>query len=213
MSELYTRSLDIRNNWTKLEDTAKGVLIQHLGGAAAYYAYSQDIPEEESKGHLIVGSRGINSLLGGNIWVRSEGYSNIAYTPADVNANTVSVVVGALLDLNTDAKISIVEAINELVNTRASIAMVNTLVTLVSETIPVEEVYDIQVTSQMIADRSYTLAHTPKTGSFALSIYTGIKQRNNVDYWIDGATIRWAGLALELLLDTDTVLDIRYVRG
>ena len=65
----------------------------------------------------------------------------------------------------------------------------------------------------MIADRSYTLAHTPKTGSFSLSIYTGIKQRNNVDYWIDGATIRWAGLALELLLDTDTVLDIRYVRG
>lgn len=74
------------------------------------------------------------------------------------------------------------------------------------------ESYDITITQEMLNNKALTLAHDAPIANFSLGVYSGLPQRNNVDYELTGNVVSWGTLALELLLDTNTVVFVQYTR-
>lgn len=214
MSVMETKTLVVRKNWIKLENTQQGCLLQHIDGVTVYYYYSAAVPPADGPGHVEDSSNGPLPLLGGDIWVRSENYAVVAYTPYNVDANTLSYIVGRLEDLDTDAKDKLVNAINELVAVKANLSMVMDIKAQLDDLADnTYEDFDIEITPTMIADRFLTLDFVPKQSTFKLTPHGGIMQKRNSDYYINGNQVHWENLGLEVFLTPQTVINITCVRS
>ena len=75
---------------------------------------------------------------------------------------------------------------------------------------------DIEITAQKLIDKQLTLPQPvfDATGFF-LNIFTGILQRNTVDYLVIAGSdvLSWDGLALELLLEEGMFVQVRYIHN
>lgn len=72
--------------------------------------------------------------------------------------------------------------------------------------------YDSYVlTTQQIADKKVVLSATPQnTNSVSLEVVGAPTQRNSVDYICVGNEVRWASLALELVLEAGDTVIVKY---
>lgn len=201
---METRTLEIRRGWTALEYTPDGVFIQRLEGARLFYIYSDTLPSRDLSGlEFHANQDGYMALTGGQIWLRCENYAVVTYVPGVVSDRPVGEILGDLDDLETTDKSSLVAAINEVKEQVDAIAISTSNVFM----------GDIPLTATDVTNKFLTLPFTPIPETLMVDIYGGIRQRRNVDYAISGNVLDWDGLALELLVTSDSVLSIQCIRG
>ena len=121
---MLTITLTVRKVWILLQNTEQGCLLQTTAGTTVYYYYSDTTPSNDIIGFVEDTTSGPTRLNGGKIWVRSKDWSQVSYSPYNVDGETLFAVVGDLPALNTVDKSNVIAAINEVndkVDTKASI--------------------------------------------------------------------------------------------
>lgn len=111
---MITISLTVRKVWILLQNTEQGCFLQTTAGTTVYYYYSDTTPSNDIIGFVEDTASGPTRLNGGKIWVKSKDWSKVAYSPYNVDGETLFSVVGDLPTLDTDDKSSVVAAVNEL---------------------------------------------------------------------------------------------------
>jgi hypothetical protein len=73
---------------------------------------------------------------------------------------------------------------------------------------------DITITAQMVLDKALTLPKEVFDASgFFLSVFSGLQQREGVDFVVTSGSdqLTWDALALELLLEEGDIIHVRYI--
>jgi hypothetical protein len=204
---MTAQRLILRKAWVRLEGTAQGVRLQLLSGTPFYYRYAQTEPYWKEVGFQFKEDEDKFVDLEGSplsIWVKSTEYTVIEYTPRVVtDEGSLSLVIGDLTDLETVDKTSLVGAINEL-NQRIDDFSVSASAAFFG---------DFVLSASDISGKQLMLPFTPIPETLQLDVYGGIRQRRNVDFIVSGNVISWGSLALEMLVEQDSVLSIQCIRG
>lgn len=198
--------LILRKAWVRLEGTAQGVRLQHMSGTPFYYRYSATEPYWKEIGFLFKEDEDKLLDLEGSplaIWVKSTEYTVIEYAPRNVGIGSPADVTGDLADLDTTNKTNLVDAINEL-NQRIDDFSVSSSAAYFG---------DFVLSAGDISGKQLTLPFTPIPETLQLDVYGGIRQRRNVDFIVSGNVISWDSMALEMLVEQDSVLSIQCIRG
>jgi len=189
------------NRWVELPGTSQGVILQRLSGAKLYYRYADTRPhDDEYLGFLEGGGIEPISLIGGRIWVRSAGVTQLAWQAAIIAPSTPGALIGNLDNYLGNTHVNVVSILNELLQLQTS-----------NTASPV--VLDIVLTATDITNAYIDLPYPPIADTFRLNVYGGIQQRRNVDYTVTDTRLSWSTLALELLIDEGSVLSVSYFRG
>lgn len=202
---METITLAVQKDWIELQGVHEGCFIQKVSGAPLYYIYSARQPTETAEGFLLKESSAPEPLRGGRIFVKSRSFSRVVYAPANVDATLPDLLVGDLDDLETVHKENVVAAVNELNQKIEDL--------VISGGSLIHEDYLHTVTTGEIAAKELTLSHLPVRSTVRLHIYQGTPQLLDVDYTVDGQLVKWSALAMELLLEVGTVLQVTYRRG
>ena len=203
---MTAQRLILRKAWVRLEGTAQGVRLQLLSGTPFYYRYAQTEPYWKEVGFQFKEDEDKFVDLEGSplsIWVKSTEYTVIEYTPRNVGVGSPADVTGNLADLETTNKSNLVGAINEL-NQRIDDFSVSASAAFFG---------DFVLSAGDISGKQLTLPFTPIPETLQLDVYGGIRQRRNVDFIVSGNVISWGSLALEMLVEQDSVLSIQCIRG
>lgn len=199
---LDTMTLRIRRTWVKLTGVSQGFYLQRVSGANVYYLYSPTPPKKNEIGHRYVNFNDPTPLVGGDVYVRSDGVSIIGVTPyivTDRAGDDALDYIGDLGQLPTSNKQTLVGAIQEIYSSGGgSGGGGNTIY------------YEVEVTALMVANKSLTLPDNPVPSSLRLNVYTGVLQRLNVDYTLTGDVVAWDSLGFELLIEEGMVLSFSY---
>lgn len=200
---LNTKTLEVFKPWMELEGVQNGFYLQRTSGAPLHYIYSLERPLKTDKGHRYVNFNDPTPLVGGRVWVRSDGVTTIAVTPYVVTDNAGDIaldIIGDTSQLPTLHKETLVGAIREIYYNGGL------------DNIPISADEEIIVTALMISEKRLTLTDTPADGKVRLGVYRGCQQRQNIDYLLLPNTniISWEGLSLELLLEENDVLYVEY---
>ena len=198
---LKTINLEVREFWIELQDVHEGVLLQKVNGAVVYYLYSDITPDRKKIGFVLNKTDNPIPLYGGRIWVRSERYTEIAYTPVKVDKPNLEGDIGVLNNLPTNNKGSLVDAIIELEGRIQQIES-NTVVS-----------YYYTVSNLDILNKQLTLQHLPVRDTVIIQPHMGIAQFLDVDFTVTGNIVSWDTLALELLLLEGQRIYISYTIG
>lgn len=73
-----------------------------------------------------------------------------------------------------------------------------------------QQLYDHVLTPLEIADKAMNLPSTPAS-VVHISLYGGIEQRQNVDFIVNGNVLSWDTLAMQLLVESGSVMSINYL--
>lgn len=200
---LNTRNLEVYKVWLELQDTQDGFYLQRTSGAPLYYLYSSERPLKNVVGHRYVNFNDPTPLVGGRVWLRSDGITSVAYTPYIVTDNAGGIaldIIGDTSQLPTLHKATIVGSIREIFYQGIGGALLE------------DKFEEVTITAQMILDKQLTLEHTPADGLVKIGVYRGCEQRQNVDYQLlpNSNVVSWETLALELLLEENDIVYIHY---
>lgn len=198
---LKTINLEVREFWIELQDVQDGVLLQKVNGAVVYYLYSDIMPDRKKVGFVLNKTDNPIPLYGGRIWVKSERYTEIAYTPVHVDKPNLEGDIGDLDNLPTINKDSLVDSIIELEGRIQQIES-NTFTC-----------YYYTLTNTDILNKQLTLQHTPNRETVSIQPHMGIMQFLDIDFTVIGNVINWDTLALELLLEEGQHVFISYTTG
>ena len=69
------------------------------------------------------------------------------------------------------------------------------------------------ITAQNLVDKSVGLPTLARPDTMNITVHGGIPLLENVDFYVDGANIKWDGLSLELRLEVGSILMVDYMRG
>ena len=202
---METITLAVQKDWIELQGVSEGCFIQKISGAPLYYIYSARLPTASSEGFLLKESSTPDPLRGGRIFVKSRSFSRVVYAPANVDATLPDLLVGDLDQLETTNKENVVVAINELNQKIEDLVITSGAV--------IHEDYLHTVTTAEIANKELELNHLPVRSTVRVHVYQGTPQLLDVDYTVDGQLVKWSALAMELLLEVGTVLQVTYRRG
>lgn len=200
---LNTRNIDVYKVWLELHDTQDGFYLQRTSGAPLYYIYSTERPLKNVVGHRYVNFNDPTPLVGGRVWLRSDGITSVAYTPYVVTDNAGGValdIIGDTSQLPTLHKATLVGSIRELFYQGTGAAL------------PQDHFEERIITPQILLDKQLALEHPPADGLVRLGVYRGCEQQQNVDYQLipNSNIISWETLALELLLEENDIVYLNY---
>lgn len=200
---LNTKTIEVFKPWMELEDVSQGFYLQRISGAVLYYIYSLERPNKAERGHRYVNFNDPTPLVGGRVWVRSDGVTTIAYTPYIVTDNAGDValdIIGDTSQLPTLHKETLVGSIREI--------FYNGTGGLVTS----GNYEEITITNAMLLNKQLTLENVPSDGKVQMGIFRGCDQQQNVDFVLlpNSNIVSWDGLALELLLEENDVVFFNY---
>lgn len=200
---LNTKTIEVFKPWMELEGVSQGFYLQRISGAVLYYIYSLERPNKAERGHRYVNFNDPTPLVGGRVWVRSDGVTTIAYTPYIVTDNAGDIaldIIGDTSQLPTLHKETLVGSIREIFYNGTG-----GLVTSGSYE-------EITITNTMLLNKQLTLGNVPSDGKVQMGIFRGCDQQQNVDFVLlpNSNVVSWDGLALELLLEENDVVFFNY---
>lgn len=200
---LNTKTLEVFKPWMELEGVSNGFYLQRTSGAPLHYIYSLERPLKSDKGHRYVNFNNPTPLVGGRVWVRSDGVTTIAVTPYIVTDNAGDIaldIIGDTSQLPTLHKETLVGVIREIYYSGGV------------DNIPLSIDEEISITPLMILEKRLALTETPLDGKVRIGVFNGCQQRQNIDYVLLPNTniVSWESLALELLLEEGDVLYVDY---
>lgn len=200
---LNTKTIEVFKPWMELEGVSLGFYLQRISGAVLYYIYSLERPNKTERGHRYVNFNDPTPLVGGRVWVRSDGVTTIAYTPYIVTDNAGDIaldIIGDTSQLPTLHKETLVGSIREIFYNGTG-----GLVTSGSYE-------EITITNTMLLNKQLTLENVPSDGKVQMGIFRGCDQQQNVDFVLlpNSNVVSWDGLALELLLEENDVVFFNY---
>lgn len=200
---LNTKTIEVFKPWMELEGVSQGFYLQRISGAVLYYIYSLERPNKTERGHRYVNFNDPTPLVGGRVWVRSDGVTTIAYTPYIVTDNAGDIaldIIGDTSQLPTLHKETLVGSIREIFYNGTG-----GLVTSGSYE-------EITITNTMLLNKQLTLENVPSDGKVQMGIFRGCDQQQNVDFVLlpNSNVVSWDGLALELLLEENDVVFFNY---
>lgn len=200
---LNTKTIEVFKPWMELEGVSQGFYLQRISGAVLYYIYSLERPNKAERGHRYVNFNDPTPLVGGRVWVRSDGVTTIAYTPYIVTDNAGDIaldVIGDTSQLPTLHKETLVGSIREIFYNGTG------------ELVTSGSYEEITITNTMLLNKQLTLENVPSDGKVQMGIFRGCDQQQNVDFVLlpNSNVISWDGLALELLLEENDVVFFNY---